>query len=177
MKIPPVPTGTGPAGRHLWRAVLTDYELVEHEVTLLRQAVRTVDLCDDLQRVVDAEGVMATNRLGDAKTHPAISELRQQRLALARLVVALRVPLGDQEQTPTAAPRRPLPGCSAGGCVAFMAARREAAGATWITVAATAGDVRPVRLAAGTRRAGADVRVLIVSASVGTAGTGREQRR
>ncbi len=100
-KIPPAPSGTGPAGRHLWRAVLADYELAEHETVLLRQAVRVVDLCDALQRVLDAEGVMSTSRLGDVRVHPAAVELRQQRLALARLVVALRVPLGDQEdQTP-----------------------------------------------------------------------------
>ncbi len=49
MKIPPPPTGTNPAGRHLWRSVLTSYVLAEHEVTLLRQAVRTTDLCADLQ--------------------------------------------------------------------------------------------------------------------------------
>ncbi len=100
-KIPNPPAGTGPAGRHLWRAVLTGFELAEHETVLLRQAVRTVDVCDSLQRVLDAEGVMSTSRLGDAKVHPALVELRQQRLTLARLVVALRVPLGDQEdQTP-----------------------------------------------------------------------------
>ncbi len=97
------PAGTGPAGRHLWRAVLADYELVEHEVVLLRQAVRTTDLCDSLQSIVDAEGPMSETRLGDVRVHPALIELRQQRLALARLVVALRVPLGDQEDQPTTA--------------------------------------------------------------------------
>ncbi len=104
-KSPPPPTGTGPAGRHLWRSLLADYELAEHELTLLRQAVRVVDLCDDLQHVVDAEGPMAETRLGDVRVSPAVVELRQQRLALARLIVALRVPLGDAEdQTPASTP-------------------------------------------------------------------------
>ncbi len=103
-KIPPPPSGTGPAGRHLWRAVLADFELAEHEAVLLREAVRVVEVCADLQAVIDAEGVMATSRLGDLRVHPAVTELRQQRLVLARLIVALRVPLGDQEDQPTAAP-------------------------------------------------------------------------
>jgi hypothetical protein len=86
------PAGTGPAGRRLWKATLAEFELAEHEMALLRQAVRVADTCEDLQAVVDAEGPLVGGR-----THPALVELRAQRLLLARLVVALRVPLGDQE--------------------------------------------------------------------------------
>lgn len=92
-EIPKPPKGLKAAGRRLWRSVLGDFELDEHEVVLLRQAAHAADLCDDLQAVVDAEGPML-----DGRTHPAVVELRQQRIALARLIVALRVPLGDQEQ-------------------------------------------------------------------------------
>jgi hypothetical protein len=77
--------------------VLSDFELAEHEMALLRQAVRVADLCDQLQAIVDAEGPMLRVE-GVRRTHPAVVELRQQRIVLARLVVALRVPLGDQEQ-------------------------------------------------------------------------------
>jgi hypothetical protein len=85
------------AGKRLWRAVLGEFEFQEHEMTLLRQAVRVADLCDQLQAVVEAEGPMLRVD-GTPRTHPAVVELRQQRIVLARLVVALRVPLGDQEQ-------------------------------------------------------------------------------
>jgi hypothetical protein len=85
------------AGRKLWKAVLDSFELAEHEQTLLRQAVRVADLCEQLQEVVEAEGPMLDDD-GRPRTHPAVIELRQQRIVLARLVVALRVPLGDQEQ-------------------------------------------------------------------------------
>ena len=92
MTVPAAPRGTGPAGRRLWRAVLAEYELAEHELTLLRQAARVADLCEDLQHRVDDEGPL----LGD-RAHPALVELRQQRILLARLIVALRVPLEDEE--------------------------------------------------------------------------------
>jgi hypothetical protein len=98
MSIPKPPEGAGPAGRRLWSAVLGEYELTEHEMTLLRQAVRSADLCDVLQAVVDEEGPLITTRLGEVRAHPAVVELRQQRITLARLVVALRVPLGEQEE-------------------------------------------------------------------------------
>ncbi len=96
-RIPSPPAGLAVAGRRLWRSVVADYVVAEHEMTLLRQACRVADLCDDLAAVVAAEGVIATTRLGEQKVHPALVELRQQRLALARLIVSLRVPLGDQE--------------------------------------------------------------------------------
>jgi hypothetical protein len=90
--IPGPPRGTGTEGRRLWRAVLKDFDLNEHELTLLRQAVRVADLCSLLQALVDEQGPI----VGE-KAHPALVELRQQRILLARLVVALRVPIGEQE--------------------------------------------------------------------------------
>lgn len=86
------PRGAKVSGRSLWRAVLTDYELSEHELTLLRQAVAVADLCDGLQAAVDAEGLIVQGR-----PHPALVE-SQQRILLGRLIVALRVPMGDEDE-------------------------------------------------------------------------------
>ena len=91
-RVPSPPKGTGPEGRRLWRAVLTDYELEEHELALLRQAVRVADACSVRQDLVDVDGP-----LRDGRAHPALVELRAQRVLLARLVVALRVPMGVTE--------------------------------------------------------------------------------
>ena len=84
--------GAKAAGKRLWSAVLTDYDLSEHELTLLRQAVAVAGLCEALQATVAAEGLLVMG-----KAHPALVELRQQRILLARLIVALRVPLGDED--------------------------------------------------------------------------------
>ena len=92
--IPAAPRGTGPEGRRLWKSVLTGFDLAEHERVLLRQAARVADVCGDLQAIVDAEGLV----VGD-KVHPALVELRAQRLLLGRLVVALRVPSEDDTTT------------------------------------------------------------------------------
>jgi hypothetical protein len=102
----------------MWRSILADNDLSEHELVLLRQAVRVADVCDDLQAVVDLEGPLTSNRLGERKAHPALIELRAQRLLLARLIVALRVPLGDEEDQglpPGRLQRRGLRGVYAGG--------------------------------------------------------------
>ncbi len=99
-RTPPPPAGLAVAGRRLWRSVLSDFVLAEHEVTLLRQAASVADLCDVLAAVVAADGVMVTSRLDEARIHPALIELRLQRITLARLVVALRVPLSVDQEGP-----------------------------------------------------------------------------
>jgi hypothetical protein len=39
------------------------------------------------------------SRPGETRAHPALVEVRAQQVLLARLIVALRVPMGDQEET------------------------------------------------------------------------------
>ncbi len=100
MNVPKPPSGTKAAGRRLWSSIVEAYELDEHELVMLRQAIRTVDLLDALQAEVDAAGVVVASPQGE-RTHPAVVELRQQRIALARMLAALRLPQGaegDQQQ-------------------------------------------------------------------------------
>lgn len=94
---PKPPTGLGKSGRALWRAVLTDYELDQHESSILTQACRIADVCDTLQGTLDAEGIMSQTSQG-MRVHPAAVELRQQGIALARLMTALRIPAGEEDQ-------------------------------------------------------------------------------
>ncbi len=101
-KIAAPPKGAGPAGRALWRDILGKYELEQHEQALLREAVRTVDDLDGLAAVVAAEGMTVGTRV-----HPALVESRQLRIALARLLGALRLPAGDEvDQAPGRRPQR-----------------------------------------------------------------------
>lgn len=95
------PEGLAAAGESLWRSVLDEYELERHEELLLVQACRTVDLLEDLASEVAAAGVMV-----DGRPHPAAVEMRQQRIALARLLAALRLPAGDAGDVQAGA-RRP----------------------------------------------------------------------
>ncbi|MCW2763617.1 MAG: hypothetical protein JWR85_3818 [Marmoricola sp.] len=94
-KPPSPPTGLRKAGRTLWTAVLTDYELTEHESVVLREACRTADSLDALQALLESEGLMSETSQG-ARIHPALVELRQQRIALARLFAALNIPTGAE---------------------------------------------------------------------------------
>jgi len=92
--IPAAPAGLRRSGRVLWRAVLTDFDLSEHEATILREACRTADHLDALQALLEAEGLMSETSQG-SRIHPALVELRQQRVTFARLLTALRIPTGE----------------------------------------------------------------------------------
>ena len=90
------PDGLRDPGRRLWDAITVDYDLDEHELVLLREAVRTVDLLDELERDVRRDGATIQSPQG-VKAHPAAVEARQQRIALARLMAALRMPAGNED--------------------------------------------------------------------------------
>ncbi|MCK6095490.1 terminase [Micrococcus sp. EYE_162] len=94
---PRAPRGLKAGGKRLWRAVADEFELAEHELSVLLQAARTVDALDELERIVNAEGVTHESPQG-VRAHPALVEARQQRVTLAKLVASLRIPLEDEQQ-------------------------------------------------------------------------------
>jgi hypothetical protein len=85
------PRGLEVAGRRLWKKITDEFELGEHEKALLLETARTLDQCNRLADATD----------GAAGASPALTELRQQRLVLAKLVAALKLPGGlDPAPTP-----------------------------------------------------------------------------
>ncbi len=89
------PAGLRTAGKRLWRSVLQEYELEEHERAMLLEACRSLDLLDQLDAAVRRDGAMVESQQG-ARAHPAAVEARQQKIALARLLAALRLPAGSE---------------------------------------------------------------------------------
>ena len=86
--LPPVPDGLRESGRKLWEATVGEFELAEHEAGLLLQACRTADAVDALQAALVADGPLVDSPQG-RKANPALQELRQQRIAYARLLGTL----------------------------------------------------------------------------------------
>lgn len=93
-ELPKAPADTRASGRALWDSVVADFDLDEHELALLRATVRTVDLLDQLDAAVRRDGPLQDSPQG-TRAHPAVVEARQQRIALARLLAALRLPSGE----------------------------------------------------------------------------------
>lgn len=99
MATPAVPKGLSVSGRALWRAVLDEYELDQHELLVLKEACRTADRLDRLEAESAAGPITTTNRHGDEVVHPCLVEARQCSLTMARLLAALRLPQGDEAES------------------------------------------------------------------------------
>jgi len=113
----PCPKGLSVAGKALWDDVSAAFELAEHELALLRQACSTLDSITRLQDALDADEVMDTSPQG-RRVHPALPEIRQQRIVFARLVAQLGIPAGDedaQDEKPVTHQRRATRGVYAVG--------------------------------------------------------------
>ncbi|WP_100498323.1 terminase [Geodermatophilus chilensis] len=93
-------SGLAPAGRRLWRKVTADYDLAEHERAVLLAACRTADVLERLEAEVAAVDLADWPR-----ARGLLVEARQQRITLARLIAALRVPYEDDDEAPEARPR------------------------------------------------------------------------
>ncbi|MGB9308763.1 MAG: terminase, partial [Mycobacterium sp.] len=89
--LPSAPLDLREAGRRLWEKTLAEIEFQPHELELLGETCRTLDAVRLLQNQLDADGVIDISPQG-RRVHPALPELRQQRIVLARLLAALQIP-------------------------------------------------------------------------------------
>ncbi len=99
---PKTPPGLGPAGRGLFNAVMTTYELEPHEEVILLSAARQADTVTELEAVVKRDGATVQGSSGQPRLHPALVEARQARLAVAALLG--RIDLRDEEGRSSATP-------------------------------------------------------------------------
>lgn len=93
------PAGLAGPGRRLWASIVTEFELAEHEAAQLAEACFIRDRIDQLRAVVTRDGPMIASSQG-MRLHPAISEIRAQQLALARLLATLDVPALAEDALP-----------------------------------------------------------------------------
>lgn len=87
-----IPAGLKDRGARLWSDVTSSLELETHEELLLLEACRTADLLDQLAAQAEGAPLTVTNARGDEVAQPLHVEARQQRINLARILAALRIP-------------------------------------------------------------------------------------
>ncbi|MET9023230.1 hypothetical protein ABZV93_24985 [Actinopolymorpha sp. NPDC004070] len=71
-------TDFGTRGAAFWLHATEQYDPERHEHELLTQVCRLLDLLDDLQARVDADGPVVTTSRDDIKTHPRSSSCGSQ---------------------------------------------------------------------------------------------------
>lgn len=86
-----MPAKLGPAGRALWRSVLEEFDLSSAELVLLAAAAHEADDIATLEAGL-RDGFVVEGSKGQPRLSGAVTEVRQGRLALARLIAELRLP-------------------------------------------------------------------------------------
>jgi hypothetical protein len=89
-----IPDGLNDRATALWVEVTSDYDLDAHESALLHEICRTMCDLDTLAAQIERTGHTVAGRV-----NPALTEARQLRLVFARLVAALRLPTGDEDDS------------------------------------------------------------------------------
>ena len=97
VKVPAAPRALSATGKRLWAAVLGEYELGPHELSILTEACHTADAMAELQREISKLGVMERTGFEVAKVRAALREIRQQRLVYLKLLGQLNLPVGDED--------------------------------------------------------------------------------
>lgn len=95
------PSGLQARGRRFWSATVKTYTLTDSELSLLLEACRLMDECEDLRDAITSDGLTVAGSTGQPRVHPAVGELRQHRLALGRLLSQLALPDEEDEALPT----------------------------------------------------------------------------
>ena len=96
---PKPPSALNSAGKSLWKAILTDLpadlELDARELSVLATACAQADTNTALEAAIKRDGMTVSGAAGQRRLNAAVTELRQGRVALARLLEA--VDLGPAE--------------------------------------------------------------------------------
>lgn len=104
--VPEPPADLQDAGRRLWSSVLTDLDLDEHELALLRAACRTADNLERLGQELEHASTTTENARGDQVANPVYVEHRNQAQSLAKTLASLRLPTGLTDGGELARPQR-----------------------------------------------------------------------
>lgn len=94
----------GAAGTSLWSAVTERYDLTPHESELLASACAMRDMIARLEALLE-ESLTTTGSTGQVRLNAAVTELRQHRVALSRLLTDLALPADvDPDSEPVKLP-------------------------------------------------------------------------
>lgn len=104
---PPRPDGLDTAGGALWDDLTGVYDFTPAELVIVAAAARQADDVARVEAVIAADGAVVPGSKGQPRLSAAITEARQGRVALAKLIGELAIPADDDDtRTETARTRR-----------------------------------------------------------------------
>jgi hypothetical protein len=100
------PEGLGAAGAALWAKFVPAFVFEAREEAVLVLACRQQDDIATLEAALADEGAVVTGSRGQQRVNGALAELRQARLAQARLLGSLKLPEEDDDKPRDAKSKR-----------------------------------------------------------------------
>lgn len=97
------PRGYSPEARRLWAEVLAGWDLDPPALAILDMACRAHMRVREAEALLDRDGLVVTDRFGQAKPHPAAGILRDSKQLVLRSLRALNLdlePLHDRPGRP-----------------------------------------------------------------------------
>ena len=94
------PEGLGDRGSALWSAVIGRYALRPDELAILADAAHEADVIEMLRTEFELRSLITTGSMGQDVAAPHVSEIRQHRVTLARLLNQLHLPDDEANAVP-----------------------------------------------------------------------------
>jgi len=92
---PKAPPKLGKAGRELWRAITLNWELDARELAQLAAICRQSDDVALLEQALASDGLIVIGSAGQPRMNGVVTELRQSRMAVSKMLCDLRLPAAD----------------------------------------------------------------------------------
>lgn len=91
------PAGLGCAGKALWTKLTAKYELMPHELAVLELAAKQLDDVAMLEGALKRDGLVVPGYNRQPRLNGVVTELRQARLAVGKLLGAIALPDDDED--------------------------------------------------------------------------------
>ena len=97
-RIPPrAPAKLGAKARKVWVETVKVYDLRQDELNALEDACREIDLIDRMEAEVSKGGLIVLGSQKQPVANPLVTEIRQHRMAVQRLLASLKLPEDPEE--------------------------------------------------------------------------------
>lgn len=93
----PGPGGLSDAALTFWESVTAEFDFAPHELRLLLDVCKTIEVIDRLSVELDRSEIVVTGSTGQPVVHPLVPEIRQHRAALSSLMLKLKLPVEDED--------------------------------------------------------------------------------
>lgn len=96
---PKAPAKLGAEAKRYWQSIAGVYLLDPHELRILVDVCREIDLIEAMQSELDGQSLTVKGSQGQDVANPMVQELRQHRATLKSLMASIKLPDVDGRQS------------------------------------------------------------------------------